>query len=140
MESKEKTELTDFSNNKSLIEEFLKLPFKSETRPLVGVSLKHVKFARNVEEVLAGIKDSIQVYIKRTKPQDKADLNTAFRVIIGNFVYSTFERKPLTIPNDSKFFKKGERLSNLFLKREATRDVLKGLIEEGYIKLNNGTA
>lgn len=136
MDLKNKAEFIDFSNNKSLIKEFLKLPFSSDTRPLVGVSLKHVKFARNVEEVLAEIKNSIQVYIKRTKSKDKADVNTAFRVIIGNFVYSTFERKPLTIPNDSKFFKKGTRLSNLFLKREATRDVLKGLIEEGYIKLN----
>jgi hypothetical protein len=126
----------DFSDNQTLVEGFLKLPFSTDTRPLVGVSLKHVRFARNVEDILSGIKTSIQTYIKRTKAKDIADINGAFRLIIGNFVYSTFERKPLTIPNDSKFFKKGERLSDLFLKREATRDVVKGLVGEGYIKLN----
>lgn len=126
----------DFSDNQTIVEDFLKLPFNSETRPLVGVSLKRVKFARNVEDVLSGIKNSIQSYIHRTKTKDKADINGAFRLIIGNFIYSTFERKPLTIPNDSKSFLPQSRLAKLFLKRQATRDVLEGLTKEGYIKLN----
>lgn len=94
----------DLSNNQFLIDELIKVPFKQETRPLVGVSLKNVRFARRIDEVLNEIRDSIQDYIHRTKAKDKANVNGAFRLIIGNFVYLTFERKPLTIPNASKFF------------------------------------
>jgi hypothetical protein len=136
MELKKSIEMTDVFNNESLLEELIKLPFKEDTRPLTGVSLKHVKFARRVEEVLSEIKNSIQTHIHRTKSKDKADVNGAFRLIIGNFVYSTFERKPLTIPNDSRFYLPDTRLAKLFLKRQATRDVIKGLKEAGYIKLN----
>lgn len=123
-------------NNQALLDEFLSLPFKKDTRPLVGVSLKHVKFARNVEEVLTEIKTSIQTHIKRTKTKDKADINRVFRLIIGNFIYLTYERKLLTIPNSSELFLPESRLAKLFLKRQATRDVVEGLVKEGYIKLN----
>ncbi len=127
-------------SNKVIFEAYKLYGYKEKSRALVGVSLKNVKFARDVDEVINEIKEDIAKYIYRKNPEHRLAINRAFRILIGNFVYSFFERKPLAIPNKSSAFNAGTRLAKIFLARRATRAVIDGLKAKDYIKLHtNGS-
>jgi len=124
-------------SNKVIFEAYKLYGYKEKSRALVGVSLKNVKFARDVDEVINEIKEDIAKYIYRKNPEHRLAINRAFRILIGNFVYSFFERKPLAIPNKSSAFNADTRLAKIFLTRRATRAVIEGLKAKDYIKLHS---
>lgn len=121
------------------LEALLALPYKKDINWIAPAALKDVNFARGSQEVIDEIRGTLATRLKRRKAKDREKVNLALRLILSNLVYSVFARTPLAIPNNDKTFLTGGLLKKLFLSKNATRDVLQALVEEGYISKTRGS-
>lgn len=123
-------------NTQAVIETYSRLGYGTETRPLLPVKIERLKFAKGFKPAWKNLRGELDKHLKRRKASDRNLINRTLRLIVGNFVFAYFERKPLSIPNRGELYVPGTRLAKIFITRESTRAVLSALIEEGYIKLN----
>ncbi len=107
-----------------------------DTRPLLPVKLERLKFAKGFKPAWKVLRQDLDKHLTRRKAKDRQRINRTLKLIIGNFVFSYFERRPLSIPNKGDLYLPGTRLAKLYITREATRAVVYALLAEGYIKLN----
>ncbi len=121
------------------LEALLALPYKKDINWIAPAALKDVSFARGSQEVINEIRGTLATRLERRKAKDREKVNLALRLILSNLVYSVFARTPLAIPNNHKTFLTGGLLKKLFLSKNATRDVLQALVEEGYISKTRGS-
>ena len=121
------------------LEALLALPYKKDINWIAPAALKDVSFARGSQEVINEIRGTLATRLERRKAKDREKVNLALRLILSNLVYSVFARTPLAIPNNDKTFLTGGLLKKLFLSKNATRDVLQALVEEGYISKTRGS-
>lgn len=121
------------------LEGLLALPYKKDINWIAPAALKDVSFARGSQEVINEIRGTLATRLERRKAKDREKVNLALRLILSNLVYSVFARTPLAIPNNDKTFLTGGLLKKLFLSKNATRDVLQALVEEGYISKTRGS-
>jgi hypothetical protein len=119
------------------LEKFLDLPFdEKETRFIQPVALKHLKF---VDKAIKELKEETREDLAGLRVDLQKNVNTAFRIILGNLIFCTFERKGLTIPGDHKAYNKGGHLRSLFLTKRAVDMVLASFIKHKYISKKKGS-
>jgi hypothetical protein len=137
------TSVQEASNSSGIpleeLEALLALPYKKDINWIAPAALKDVNFARGSQEVINEIRGTLATRLERRKAKDREKVNLALRLILSNLVYSVFARTPLAIPNNHKTFLTGGLLKKLFLSKNATRDVLQALVEEGYISKTRGS-
>jgi hypothetical protein len=98
------------------IEKLLNIPYKPKTRFIKPVSLKNLRF---VNKAIKELKDHIKEDLQGHRKDLQRNVNKAFILIIGNLVFSVFERKPLAIPGDHKAYNRGGYLRSIFLTKAA---------------------
>ena len=123
-------------DTQAVINSYTRLGYDKETRPLTPVKIERLKFASGFKMAWRDLCTDLQEKLKRRKASDKNRIKRTLRLIIGNFVFAYFERKPLSVPNKGELYLPETRLAKLFITRESTRAVVKALLEKEYIKLN----
>lgn len=119
----------------TIIQQQIKLfstkPYSKKSNLLKGWRLKD--FSR-IEKHLTVIREEMQPWLKSRQKSSRKARETAFNLIIPNLVASAFTREPVVIPGTAAAYAKGSYLDRFHLKREATQDLMKGLLKTGYMK------
>ena len=118
------------------LEKLLNMPYKTEARFIAPVALKNLRF---VNTVIKSIKEETKEDLKGLRKDLQRTVNRAFILILGNLVFSVFERSPLAIPGINKAYNKDGSLRSLFLTKKAVDTVLQALIKHKYIKKKKGS-
>ena len=113
------------------LDKLLNIPYKKETRFIAPVALKNLRF---VNRAIKSIKEETKEDLKGLRKDLQRTVNRAFILILGNLVFSVFERSPLAIPGINKAYNKDGSLRSLFLTKKAVDTVLQALIKHKYIK------
>lgn len=113
------------------IELFSTKPYSEKSNLLKGWRLKD--FPR-VEKHLAVIEEEMKPWLNSRQESSRKARKTALNLIIPNLVASAFTREPVAIPGTAAAYAKGSYLDKFYLKREATQDLIQGLLETGYMK------
>jgi hypothetical protein len=117
------------------LDKLLNIPYKKETRFIAPVALKNLRF---VNRAIKSIKEETKGDLKGLRKDLQKNVNRAFILIVGNLVFSVFERSPLTIPGINKAYNKGGYLRSLFLTKKSVDTVVQALIKHKYIIKKKG--
>ena len=120
--------MTDTGIPDEELEKLLNIPYKTEARFIAPVALKNLRF---VNTVIKSIKEETKEDLKGLRKDLQRTVNRAFILILGNLVFSVFERSPLAIPGINKAYNKDGSLRSLFLTKKAVDTVLQALIKHG---------
>ena len=113
------------------IELFNTKPYSKKCNLLKGWRFKDFG---HIEKHLAVIEAEMQPWLDSRQKSSKKARKTALNLIIPNLVASAFTREPVAISGRSEVYAKGSYLDKFHLKREATQDLIQGLLETGYMK------
>ena len=83
---------------------------------------------------LAAIEEELQPWLKSRQESSSKARKTAFNLILPNLVASAFTREPLSIAGSAAAYGADGYLKKFHLERRATKAVIEGLIEKGYMK------
>lgn len=127
--------MTDIGIPEEELEKLLNIPYKVETRFIKPVALKNIRF---VNKAIQGLREDLKEDIKGHRKDLQRNVNKAFILIIGNLVFSVFERLRLSIPGTNKAYNKGGYLRSIFLTKKAVDVVIESLIKHKYIHKKKG--
>ncbi len=117
------------------LEKLLASVYDRATRLPMPMGYKHTGFAKDViktirkeiDEAFTGRKDFIK------------NMDAAYRLIMCNMVCCVFDRTCLSLSGSEKDYNKGSYYKKLYLTWSAVDKVTKALIEQGFIKKNQGS-
>lgn len=117
------------------LEKLLASDYDRETRLPMPMGYKHTGFAKDViktirkeiDEAFTGRKDFIK------------NMDAAYRLIMCNMVCCVFDRTCLSLSGSEKDYNKGSYYKKLYLTWSAVDKVTKALIEQEFIKKNQGS-
>ena len=125
------TKTADDKIIKQQIEVFTTKPYRIESNQLKGWRVKD--FGR-IKAHLAIIETEMKQWLDSRQESSRKARKTALNLIIPNLVASSLSREPLSIAGMAEAYKKDSYLDKFHLKREATKEVINGLIETGYMQ------